>query len=68
MTMARRIPNLNGDERLLLAYALCALVESCPSERQAEVQMDASVLANRLGIVRELSVALSAGEMQSKNE
>lgn len=50
---------LTADERRFLAYAIVALVESAPVERQAEIQTDASIIATKLGIVRELSEGIS---------
>jgi hypothetical protein len=61
---------LTQDERRLIAYALCAMVESAPPDGQAQIQIDASVVAAKLGIVRELSQAISmqqAAEAQRDN-
>ena len=52
-------PQLTEDERRLLAYALCAMVESAPAEHSAALQTDASIVATKLGIVNELSHAIT---------
>jgi hypothetical protein len=62
VAMARREKSeLSADERRLIAYALCALVEATAAEHQAELQIDASALATKLGLLTELALALSAG-------
>jgi hypothetical protein len=53
---------LSVDQRRLIGYAMCALVDACPEEHKQQLQFECSVLAAKLGIVAELSEALQKYE------